>query len=126
MCIVNRQSQVELTLAASIGLDRDGGSGNLGEDTGFSTSLWTGELQQGWMEGLRLQTNSLLELSIFTSLLCGGEVMLAPKRWAASMCLCASMALSSKRTKCKAGGDVAGPVCTVVGRSFSPSWGVEV
>lgn len=52
--------------------------------------------------------------------------MLAPKRWAASMCLCASMALSFKRTKCKVGGDVAGPACTVVGRSCSPPWGVEV
>lgn len=39
MRLVSRQSQVELTLAASIGLDGDGGSGYLGEDSVFDFSL---------------------------------------------------------------------------------------
>lgn len=60
-CLVSTQSLVELTLAASIGLDGDGDSGYPGEDTGFATSLWTGVLWQGWREAHRLQTNSLLE-----------------------------------------------------------------
>lgn len=60
-CLVSTQSLVELTLAASIGLDGDGDSGYPGEDTGFVTSLWTGVLCQGWREGHRFQTDSFLE-----------------------------------------------------------------
>lgn len=39
MRLISRQSQIELTLAASTGLDGDGGSGYLGEDSVFDFYL---------------------------------------------------------------------------------------